>query len=413
MSRNGWIALWSAGICAAFAAGILVGRSEKSRPLSRPPQPAIETRKTQPDKIAILLPAMRDKLRSELAEKQERIVALENEVGELRAKLPPPLTPEEEKKKKEEEELGGMYKRRQARYKGSEELRAKILQRKDKVLRAQALDRVAALLESKDREEVMLGLTVLSHLPGINYDRERYRPALLAALNDEDREVRWNAVNCARMTGIAGPRGQLSLSLANDPFPTIRWLAAEALQWGFGWPPEQKEEAISVLRSLSKDPDPSIRRQAMDGLSRIPECAAEVDDIAIETSRSPDQASGMLGWLSGRDTISATVARRLVEMYEEGGSVERYGDPYYPVEWTHHHLADEAKPIAIDRCFRIIHDSLNPDERRRAVEGLGSIGELSILPQLEEIAGSYDAEGIEKELTIAIGQLQKQVNRER
>jgi hypothetical protein len=351
--------------------------------------------------------------RKALADRENEVRDLQTELAEVKAGLPPQLSPEEEAKKKEEEELKGWRKRSRARRESSTELRGKIFQRRDGVLRAEALDEVAVLLESEDREELMLGLEVLSRLGRVNFDRERFKPALLAAMEHQDNEVRWSAMNCAYSFIGWTERIQSSASMAKDPVSAIRWLAAENLGWGFGWRPEQKETVVSALRSLVKDSDQGVQRQAMNGLSRIPECADEVDDMAIEMSRNPDQERGMLGWLSDRETISGKVAQRLVEMYDEGRKSERYGDPYYPIAWTHHRLSDDVKPMAIDLCFRILRDSISFDERSQAVQGLGSIGDVSVLSRLEEIARGDNAEGIEEQIQRTIGELRKRASQPR
>ncbi len=412
MRKTRWIALVIAGACVGFVVGAMVRAPRRQE--ARAPEPPVsageEKRESGGNRVLV---ASLERYRKALADTENEVRELQTQLAEVKAKLPPPLSPEEEEKKKKEAELQGWYDRLRARHESSIELRNKILQRKDRVVRAEALDEVAALLESEDREELMLGMAVLSGLGRVNFDRERFKPALLAAMEHQDNEVRWSAMNCAYSFIGWTERIQSSASMAKDPVSAIRWLAAENLGWGFGWRPEQKETVVSALRSLVKDSDQGVQRQAMNGLSRIPECADEVDDMAIEMSRDTSQAERMMGWLGNRETVSGRVAQRLVEMYDEGRKSDRYGEPYYPVVWIHHQLSDDAKPMAIDLCFRILRDSISFDERSQAVQGLGSIGDVSVLPRLEEIARGDDAEGIERELQEAISQLRKRASQPR
>jgi len=412
VNKTGWIALVIVGTCVGLVVGAMVRTPRKPDSQVREPPASAQDERRESGGNRVLVASL-EKYRKALAEREKEVGELQAELAEVKAKLPPPLSPEEEEKKKEEEELRGWYERSRSRRESSAELRGKILQRRDRVLRAEALDEVAALLQSEDREELMLGLAVLSGLGRVNFDRERFKPAIQAAMEHQDNEVWWSAMLCAHSIIPRTERIQSSASMAKDPVSAIRWLAAEDLGWGFGWRPEQKEAVVSALRSLLKDPHYGVRWQAMNGLSQIPELADEVDDMAIEMSRSREQATRMMDWLSDRETISGKVARRLVEMCDEGQKSDRYGEPFYPVGWIYHQLSDDAKPMAIDLCFRILRDSISFDERSQAGRGLGRIGDVSVLPRLEEIARGDDAEGIEGELQEAITQVRRRANQPR
>ncbi len=410
MRTTTWIGLLLAGVCAGFAIGFTLGKTGKRE---TPPPRALagESPEPHPEWDRAPLGGL-EKLRNSVAERQDRISELEAELAAVRAKLPPSLSLEDETRRRGKEEAMGLRERWRARCEKSRELRNKILQRKDKALRAQGLDEVAALLESGDREQLMLGLTVLSCLKSINWDKETFKPAILAALSHQDAEVRWSAMNCS--LAIEEAPVQLLSSMVNDPFSESRRLAAERLTFECYKRREQAEDVVvSALQPLLKDTDLAVRVQAMNGLSLIPECAGEVDDMAIEMSRNPDEATAMLSWLNARQEKSREVAERLVEMYEEGHRVDWYGGDYYPVGWTRGHLADEVRPIGVDLCLRILRESVNHLERSEALKGLSNLADISVVPQLEEIARSDDAEGIEEELAGTIEQLKQRGSEQR
>jgi hypothetical protein len=354
--------------------------------------------------VRVLLDSLED-YRQALAEREKEVGELQEQLAEVSEKLPPPLSPEEEKKRKEQEEKQKRNERRQARYEKSKELRTKILQRKDKLMRALGLEELAGLLQSEEVEDTLLGLTTLQRLYGINFDKERFKSHVLTALNHEDAEVRCAGLNCLYTVSPTEEVLDMVLPMAKDPAPEVRrWVAGR-----IGWMgrEDRKEEVTSLLRELLQDEDKTVKQQAFEALSRRPELAGEIEGLAIEMSRDKERAGEMWHWLGRRDTISVKVAQRLVEMYEEG----RTG--YYGLEWPHRRLADEAKPIAIDFCLRIVRDSIEHHERWRALDGLSRIGDVSVLADLEEISRSNDAEGIEDQLARTMEYLQRRAREAR
>jgi Skp family chaperone for outer membrane proteins len=400
MSKTGWIVLLVAGTSAGVVIGAALG-SGKGREAAAPVQPSerTEENKRELDREQILLASL-EKYRQALAEREEEIGKLREQLAEVTEKLPPPLTPEEEKKQKEEEERRKRDERLKARYAKSKELRTKILQRKDKLMRALGLEELAVLLDSKDPEQFLIGLTTLPSLSHINFDKERFRPQVLAALSDEDAEIRQAAFNCLYTVRPGEDHFRVTLSMAGDPSSEIRGAVAWSIAWATRG--EQKEEAMPVLRKLLQDEDQNVRRRVMDALSNFPGWGEEIEGLALELSKDSGNADRMMGWLGRRDNISAKVAQRLVEM---NGERE---DGYRDIGWTHRRLADDAKPIAADFCLDVVRESIEHWQRWQALDGLRSIGDVSVLPELEQIARSPDAEGIEEQLTQTIEYLQKQ-----
>lgn len=398
MSKTGWIVLLVAGTSAGVVIGATLGRG-RGREITGP-QPSERTKETkrESDREPVLLASL-EEYRKALAEKEKEIGDLRAELAEVSEKLPAPLSPEEEEKQKEEEERRERNERRKARYEKSKELRAKILQRKDKLARALGLEELAGLFQSDDVEETLVGLTTLQRLYGINFDKERFKPYVMTALNHDDAEVRSAGLNCLYAVCDREEILDMVLPMAKDPALEVRrWVAGQ-----IGWMGREKgkEEVTSLLREFLQDEDKSVRRQAFDALSQRPELAEEMEDLAIEMSRDKEGADEMLRWLGRRDTISVKVAQRAVEMYDEGHT------GYYALEWVNRRLSDDVKPIAVDFCLRIIRDSIEPYERRRALDGLRRIGDASVLADLDELARSDDAEGIEEQITRTMEYLQK------
>ncbi|NQT85049.1 hypothetical protein HQ563_18685, partial [bacterium] len=221
MSKTAWVAASVIAACAAFAIGATVGRRKKPEIHSREAPEKTEGKKQASKEIPVLLASL-EKFRTALVEKEKKIGDLEAELAQVRAKLPPPLTPEEEKRKKEQDERRKRSERWRELNEKSKELREKILQRKDKALRAQGLEELAALLQSDDPEEALLGLRALPSIRTIPCDKERFKPYVLAALADDDADVRSAAFHCLYTVCSGDEQLDIMVSLVNDPSPEIR-----------------------------------------------------------------------------------------------------------------------------------------------------------------------------------------------
>lgn len=128
------IALLVGGTAAGFVVGANVGRAKK--PEAQPREEAVkaEPKKPESDRIRVLLASL-ERSRLALAEKDEKIAELEAELVRALPKALPPRTPEEDKLKRQSEARERWRSQREK----SSELRVKILQRKDKALRAQGV----------------------------------------------------------------------------------------------------------------------------------------------------------------------------------------------------------------------------------------------------------------------------------
>ncbi len=407
MRSTGWIGLSVIAMGAAFAAGLAAGRAKK------PEQPpAREVTKVEADKPKArddsVLIASLEKFRVALGEKEERIAELERQLAEVSSKLPAPLSPEEEKRRKEEEERRRKSERWTALYEKSKPLRAKILQRRDKALREKGLTEVATLIQSGKAEEMLLGLMTLSNLWAFNLDKERFRPDVVEALRSEDAEVRQAALNCVNHLCSGEEQLRIALSMVSDPSHEIRMYAVPRLASLGG--PERKEEVASALKALLQDKDKSVRNQAASQLRQEwgagYDYGAELEDIMVELSRDEETRDAARRWLFERRPVTLRIAQLAVETYDQ----DQDEGAYHAVELATHDLSEEAKPVVRDFLLRVTRESIEPWQRWRALDKLTEMGDPSVITQLDEIARSPDAEGIEERLARTIeGLRQKEI----
>ncbi len=406
MRKGGLIVLFLTVIVAAFVVGVCVGRSAKRESGSSQPLTGV----TEQGRIlgsASVLVASIESCRKAISEREGRIEDLKVKLQDARGKLPPPLGPEDEKRKKEENERRKRSEGRRARYGRVENLRVRILQRKDKALRAQSLEELAALLQSQEAEDLEVGLATFRRLWGIDLDKGKYKPYVLAALTDDDPEVRLGALACASDVCEKEEQFEIVLSMAGDSSAEVRGYAVSQLRWSR--PQERNERVAAALRALLQDEDESVRGQALYAVSGPHDYGQEMEDVLLEMSKDPAMAGRVQEWLmDGRRALSAKLAQRLVEMLGEG-------DGRFPLEFAIYRFADrdfsdEAKPIISRLCLGFVRDGLEPWFRQRALEAIRRMGDASLLPELEAMAKSDDAEGIEKELAETIEYLRQKGN---
>jgi hypothetical protein len=95
------------------------------------------------------------------------------------------------------------------------------------------------------------------------------------------------------------------------------------------------------------------------------------------------------------------MAERLIEMHGERHSA--YDILYY----TRQNLSEEARPIITNFCLRLVRESVEPWERQEVLRKPQELGDPSVIPELEAIARSPDAEGVENYLAETIEQIRK------
>jgi HEAT repeat protein len=398
MSKTGWTTLLVVGMCAGFVVGAAVGKNRKPEGTRRLRTVESEDKRQVSEHVQRLVESL-DSFRKALAEKENRVTELERELAEVRGMLPPPLSAEEQKEQEEYNDWREKRKSRersQAMYEKSKELRKKILQRKDPALRQQGLLELEALVKSDQAEDLLVGLTTLWRLWGFEFEKEGLKPHVLAALKYDNVEVRKAAMNCLGALCSGEEQRDTALSMLRDPSPELRleavWLAGN----------ERNEEVASTLKALLQDEDNSVKKEVLDELWRhhfAYDYGTEIENVVIELSKDPELTDAAWEWMCRRGPTSAPMAQRLIEMQSE----RRSG--YQLLDSIRRNVSDEARPIATGFCLQLVRESIEPWERQRAVEKLRELGDPSVIPELEAIARSPDAEGIEQELARTIEQL--------
>jgi hypothetical protein len=355
-------------------------------------------------------------LRRDLAEKEQKIRQLETEVAEFRAKLPPPLSPEEQEHQRQAE-------RDRVLFGKAKELRTKVLRHEDSTSRQQAFAEVKALVQSGNPDDLLLGLTTLLHLDGLEFDAESLKPQILGGLSHEEPEIRHAALNCVAMVCADEDALDIALSMANDPSAQVRASAAFHLGWFTSGEP--KEEVEALLVSLLWDNEEAVKKRALQGLSRVhsfyppAEQAERMEALAAELCVDPRVASDVLGLWEKRGEFSPEDAQRCgyiqFEEYLQTWGRENITVRAYMLLLGPQLCSNEG-PILSRLCLRLLKDSTNDQLRLRALANLRDMERPSlILPELEQIARSPDGAGIEEELakTIEHVRLQRQTTSSR
>ncbi len=403
MEKMGWIVLSAVAMVGSFTAGVIVGENKRLED-GRPRGTAKAKEKDEGRDSARIRRAINDGVRRALAEKEERILAVERELGGLREKAAFAPGPPRKEGEVPAERL------RALREKASG-LRHKILQRRDEAQRQEALAELADLLRSGSPEDILLGLATLRRLAGLDshrlqdavlssatlnhlrgFDREGLKKLVLDAAEQEDAEVRQGALGCLPIVCSKEEYLNALVGMAGDASPEIRREVAERM--GFETKEgELGEDIVVALKRFLQDDDMSVRMAGLGVLSRRHEYAAELEDMAIELSRETENAERMIPILAGMGTVGAKSAKRLVEMFDEGYDAYQLFD-----EGMHWCLSEDAKVVVRRFALGILRESVEPYDHWMAFRTLFRIGDDSILAELEEMSRGADAEGIEERL---------------
>ncbi len=417
MRRELWIGLWALSVCGAFATGMVVHRPKAPPALHRKAGGKSQSRRSAVGAEKEWL-ARTGTVRKTIAEKEQRIGELEAEIAEVLAEAPPALSPEDEK----EWQDSLAWKRKWARQKALDEkgkaLRRKILQRRDQALREEGLTELATLIGSENDNDLALGLRVLSRLREYDFDREKFCDGVRAALDHGDPFIRRMALECTRKTLPWEEIRGIAIRMANDPSDDVRWWIAPYL--GFCSWSERKEEAAPLVRAYLQDENYMIRWRMLEHLHSF---SGEVDDLYIKLLDDPHGLEGALTYSLGdwqRKIVSPGIVQRLAEKFEEGyseralmrflgsRSIDLEHPPSEDRRWQGSpRLAPEARPILSNLYLRMVRDGLVNRYRREALDCLRKMGDPWILPELDAISRSSDAEGIEEQVAKTIEYLQK------
>ena len=135
-----------------------------------------------------------------------------------------------------------------------------------------------ALRSELPRQRIQAALTLARLEP----PEPRSLPALVAALDAEDGDVRWSATRL--LVEMGRGRGEVLpvlLGLAREGSPRARRMALAGLR---ELAPDEPEVARTLL-AATRDPDAGVRRSAVRGPGRPARAAAR-------SARSPDRAGG-------------------------------------------------------------------------------------------------------------------------
>jgi hypothetical protein len=432
MNRVSFIALWGLTVFLGFAIGMAIGGSKEPRVQPRYPRQAT-AEQAEPDHALL---ASLQRFQGALAEKENLAASLRAEIEEARGKLLPPLTPDDEEwlaQELKEQKVSGRYARSSAVRDKVRELEQRILQRKDKALRAKTLDEVASLLKGEDANDVLLGLAVLTNIfrEGIEFDKERFKPLVLAALDHEEREVRSEAFEYVRYLGWAGERemaADVALRMMGDPEFEVR---ADAL-WYFDelGDREKHEEVAATLKALLKEEDKESRSVALGAIRSLADERTypvfhqdgpvelvtrkgcdyydELKEVVMEASKDPESAQDVLKFWWQRETLSREEVERAAEILASLNP-----DEYYEFRPDSSPACSELRDAAYRYHFRVIRESALRWGRSNAVQSLERTQDTSLLPELKALAVSEDAEGIERELQNAIEHLERRAKEQR
>ena len=419
MSKTVRTTLFVAATCVGFVIGVAVGTVKKAEHASRQPAPGRQMAEPQSTRVRA------QTLRKALAKKDKTIRELEADLAQLPATLSPFLGPEELERYMEWKKERQRAERSHALFEKARAMRKKM---KDDALRQEGLAELAALIQSENPDDQLLGLTSLLHLDGLKLDTGRFKPQVLAGLSDELADVRHAALNCIRMVCSDEEVADIALRMAHDPSAEVGasavlhlgFLSGERGEEDLGTP-QGAEEVEGVLTSLLRDEDEAVRERALFVLGNIIEHSD--DDAQIEAKRQafvtdlssdPRIASDALSWWETRAKVSAEDAQRFLEMLLEHDVLDFGGETYdehtlrlllpsictYPED-------DGPPPFLCRLSLRLLRDSPDDDLRRRSLDILREVEDPSLLPELEEIAWSGAPGGIAEQLAGTIEYLQQ------
>jgi hypothetical protein len=270
------------------------------------------------------------------------------------------------------------------------ELTKQILQRKDKTLRQQALDRAKTMLASETAAEKKDALEALATAHDVPFDRKPFTPLVRQCLTDKDADVR-----AAALWTIAAAGGDASdypaiAKLADDRSPLVRQRVTGALvSVGKNQPPPAGVLAPVVQKFLN-DEDKSVRKEALRATWGVPVSEA-AEKRMIELSRTADSADDAVYFgLSTRPKKSKAVCERLVEvMRGEGGEANDKGRAAWGLTYG---VSGEASDLVAKAMIEEVDETLDDYVREQCIRALGGFGSEDALKKLRDVAEHDESE---------------------
>ncbi len=384
------------GLCVGVAVETVVGG--RKEPKSQARQEVLKPEEEKAESGVVQTPlAASERFRKLVAERETRIAELEAELAEVKGKLPPPLVPEEEKRKKEEEEKRKRAERAEALFQRAKALRGEIVQRDDARLREKGLAELARLVESGDPDNLLLGLTTIFHLDGMEVGAERFKPQILTAMQSESAEVRRAAANCLSSVWDKDEGIDLLLGMVGDSSPEVR--GSVAFHLGSLAEKERAEEMEVVLTSLLKDEDEMVRRRALLALSEVygfhesEERAKRTESLVSDILSDPRKAEEVMGWWDRRTMFSPQDAQRLGQMFldtdfELFRDGEGYSDQVLREIFQSPMIGDgeQTRAIVFQLCLKVLNGRYDNNLQLRALTVFRESRDRELVPVLEEVA---------------------------
>jgi len=433
MNKTLWIVLIVTAACAGFVVGKMLPKGGKTEVVSG--KRAVEARGEDGEshRLGEPLDAI-EKLRKELTEKEREIRRLEAQLAQVEVEAVGSPDADELERYREWVERQKESERREALYEKARAFRKKV---KDDESREEALAELTALVASDKPDDKLLGLMGLFHLDGLQFDKEKFKPQVLAALQHEQGDVRHAALNCLSMVAPDEEAFNIVVGMSGDNSPDVRASAAFHLgfiakEWGVAGEPNPESpsedpmetqlrgQVEEVLTSLLGDEDESVRRRAFVAMTEMcerhggPEKAEKVNEWVTRLSTDSERADDILRWWERRTDISAEDAHRFFQILIEGdfafmGS-KGYGERGLGVllpSVSFLEPMDPAPPLVSQLCFRLLREGTDDGLRLRALDVVRESRDASALSQLEEIAQSERSESVRKKLEKTIEDLRR------
>ena len=278
------------------------------------------------------------------------------------------------------------------------EIQNDILQRKDKDLRQRRIDEVLAALKNPDASAATRRgmLQVLRAVANVPFDRAPFLPLIKGMLNDSDPSVR--AASLGLMPTVGAGEADLAemARLADDPAPEVRAEVVSAL--GFTKAENKDATVFPVVDKLLDDPDPKVKLATIHALWGHPVSLASEAKIIALTHETMNGGPGALGQdavyyaLSTRPQVSLPIAQRLAELMHDPKL-----DPNvrWRAAWGLTHIATpEAKDAMVQALCTELDETLQPQVRSYAVQGLALHRTPAALAKLKELAENEEDPGL-------------------
>jgi len=279
---------------------------------------------------------------------------------------------------------------------------ADALQIADAALRAQALDRIEAALRSTDPAMVLAGTSALMKIWEVPYDRERFRPLLMALLDSRDAEVRARAVWSLWSFPITPDQVERVMALAADPVPSVRSRLGRGLTsiGGELTVPAVERAAMALLQDADRD----VVRNAIRGMADH-ELTPALEARLLELAPDPGLRETTIQVLAGvKNKGERTVDALVVALFEPATRESALRGLLKDIPpAAHERVAD-----ALLRCF----PEGSYREQIDAVRALALYGSAKHLPALDALGDNELAsDGLRSSARYAGRQIRRRLER--